>query len=94
VRPPNTCITNTHSYFTYFVKVTNGKRDELAHYLLSHGIYNTVRYHPLHLIDRYRKGHRLPVAEKLNNELINLPLHPRLTDKDVEYIIDTIKGFK
>ena len=83
----------SHSYFTYFIKVLNGKRDGLARYLLDNGIYTTVRYEPLHLYKQFGKYRKLPVAERLNEELLNLPLHPNLSDRDVEYIIEKIKGF-
>jgi len=83
-----------HSYFTYFIKVINGKRDKLARYLLDNGIYTTVRYQPLHLMKYFNSKQKLPVAEKLNEELLNIPLHPSLTDKDVEFIIDKIKAFE
>lgn len=92
--PPDVSITDRHSYFTYFIKVINGERDRLAKYLLDKSIYTTVRYHPLHLIDRYNGGHSLPVAEKLNEELLNIPIHPNLSDRELEYIIQTIKDFK
>ena len=82
-----------HSYFTYFIKVINGRRDELARYLLDSGIYTTVRYEPLHLYKQFGSKQKLPVAEKLNEELLNLPLHPNLSNKDVEYIIEKIRGF-
>ena len=93
VVPPEIPDNIQHSYFTYFVKV-NKNRDGLAKYLLENGIYTTVRYQPLHLINRYRRGKRLPVAERLNDTLLNLPLHPRLTDNELEYIIERVKSFK
>jgi len=82
-----------HSYFTYFIKVVNGKRDVLARYLLDNGIYTTMRYEPLHLYKQFGSKQKLPVAERLNEELLNLPLHPNLTDLDVEYIIDKLLHF-
>jgi perosamine synthetase len=36
----------------------------------------------------------LPNTERLNNDLIHIPLHLGLSPKDVEYIINTIKGLK
>ena len=92
--PPEIPKRLRHSYFTYFVKVLNGKRDGLARYLLDNGIYTTVRYEPLHLYKQFGSKQKLPVAERLNEELLNLPLHPNLSDKDVEFIIDKIKDFK
>ena len=83
-----------HSYFTYYIRVLNGKRDELARYLLDRGIYTTVRYEPLHLMECFKSNKSLPIAERLNEELLNLPLHPNLSDEEVEYIIENIKKFK
>lgn len=93
VVPPEIHKGIKHSYFTYFIKVINGKRDELAKYLLDKGIYTTVRYEPLHLYPAFGSRQKLPVAEKLNEELLNLPLHPGLSVNDVTYIIDCIKNF-
>lgn len=80
-----------HGYFTFAVRVTNGKRDELAHYLLDNGIYSTLRYHPLHMNALYRQTEKkLPVSECLNGESLCIPLHPGLSDDDVGKVIDTI----
>jgi aminotransferase len=81
-----------HSYFTYGVRVP--QRDEFAQYLLDKGIYTTLRYHPLHLNPIYRQMDlRLPNCERLNEEALCLPLHPRLTDAEVEYVVATVKSF-
>ncbi len=81
-----------HSYFTYCIRVP--KRDELAHYLLKEQIYTTLRYHPLHLNPLYgQKGVRLPNSEKLNADALSIPIHPRISDADVEKIISAIKKF-
>jgi len=81
-----------HSYFTYCIRVP--KRDELAHYLLSEQIYTTLRYHPLHLNPLYRQMDvRLPNCEQLNQDALSIPIHPRMSDKDVEKVIEKIKAF-
>jgi len=80
-----------HSYFTYCIRVP--KRDELAYYLLSEKIYTTLRYHPLHLNPLYRQMDvRLPYSEQLNEDALSIPLHPRMSDEDVEKVIDKIKS--
>lgn len=81
-----------HSYFTYCIRVP--KRDELAHYLLGNEIYTTLRYHPLHLNPLYKQmDKRLSNSEQLNEDALNIPLHPRLAEDDVQKIVDTIKCF-
>lgn len=89
VEPP---LEDSHSYFTYCIRVP--KRDELAHYLLEAGIYTTLRYHPLHLNALYKQlTTRLPNSETLNDDALSIPIHPRLTDAELEYIINKIKAF-
>jgi len=80
-----------HSYFTYFMRT--GNRDEMARYLLDKGIYTTCRYEPLHKLfkDFYREP--LPVAEEFGERGLNLPLHPNLSDDEVEYVIDSVVKF-
>jgi aminotransferase len=81
-----------HSYFTYCIRTP--KRDELAHYLLENDIYTTLRYHPLHLNKLYgQMDARLKNSEIFNEDCLSIPLHPRLTDEDVEKIINQIEQF-
>jgi aminotransferase len=81
-----------HSYFTYCIRVP--RRDDLAHYLLQEGIYTTLRYHPLHLNPLYgQMDKRLPNSELLNEDALSLPLHPRLTDDEVQVIVNKVATF-
>jgi aminotransferase len=82
-----------HSYFTYCIRVINGMRDELAKYLLDRKIYTTLRFHPLHKSPIYDNEVSLPETEKLMRQALNLPLHPMLSDSDLERIIESIRNF-
>ncbi|MBN1405025.1 MAG: DegT/DnrJ/EryC1/StrS family aminotransferase [Candidatus Omnitrophica bacterium] len=82
-----------HSYFTYFIRLNNDKRDALARYLYAQGIYTSVRYHPLHLNKIYKTDTCLRNCEKLNETALNIPLHPNLSAADVEKVISEIKNF-
>ncbi|HXU83036.1 MAG TPA: DegT/DnrJ/EryC1/StrS family aminotransferase [Polyangia bacterium] len=93
-RPVDPGPREKHSYFTYFVRVLNGKRDKLAKYLYDQGIYTTLRYHPLHMNPIYKSSARLPSSERLNEEGLNLPLHPNLSETDLEKILSAVKGFR
>lgn len=94
IRPQDPRPQVQHSYFTYLVRVLGGRRDDLARYLYSNGIYTTLRYHPLHLNLIYGSTAKLPNCEQLNEEGLNLPLHPNLSEEDVEKIIRTVKNFR
>jgi dTDP-4-amino-4,6-dideoxygalactose transaminase len=83
-----------HSYFTYLIRLRAGARDRLAHFLLERGIYTSLRYHPLHLNPAYGCTTPLPVTERLNAVALNLPLHPRLTDADLDVICDALRAFR
>ena len=53
--------------------------------------------HPeIHLSTVYRDmGHgpgECPIAEKLLEKYVSLPIHPRMTDEAVQYVIDAVRG--
>lgn len=83
--PPNVPVNAIHSYFTYLIR--SNKRDELAKKLLDNGIYSTLRYHPLHMNKIYKFDKYLPNCEYLAEHGLNLPLHSRLGNEEVEKII-------
>lgn len=87
-----------HSRFTFFVRVPAEIRDSLAHFLLAKGVYTTVRYSPLHLLEIFRPSslvnvRSLPGSERFASEVLNLPLHPRMTPADVHLVCDLIESF-
>jgi dTDP-4-amino-4,6-dideoxygalactose transaminase len=52
-------------------------------------------YMPIHLTTVYRKlGHQpgeCPIAEKLFEKYVSIPIHPRMTDEVIQYVIDSIR---
>ncbi len=93
LRPRDPEPDEQHSYFTYFVRIPDGKRDKFAKYLYNQGIYTTFRYHPLHMNAIYKSTAKLPNCERLNEEGLNLPLHPNLSSTDLDKIISAVKAF-
>jgi dTDP-4-amino-4,6-dideoxygalactose transaminase len=92
ILPPEAPPCDQHGYFTFCVRVP--QRDELAKTLLASDIYTTLRYHPLHLNRLYGQTDcRLKNCEKLNEEALSIPLHPRLSDADVERVIHEVRKF-
>jgi dTDP-4-amino-4,6-dideoxygalactose transaminase len=85
-----------HAYYMYEIRVP--RRDELMQYLKEQGIDCGVHYPiPLHLQPAYRnlgftKG-SYPVAERLADEILSIPIYPELTDEQRQYIVDHIKKF-
>lgn len=91
VLPPEPLQGCTTSYYFYWLQTA--LRDKLAQYLVSHDIYVTYRYFPLHLVRFFRSYAELPHAEFISEHTLNIPLHQNLTDAQVEHIIDAIKEF-
>jgi dTDP-4-amino-4,6-dideoxygalactose transaminase len=87
---------NQHIYHQYTLKTQN--RDGLGQALKAKGIPWSIYYPiPLHLQPAFAhlkcgKG-SCPVAEKVSEEVISLPIHPELTDEHLVYITDAIKEF-
>jgi len=84
------------SYSLFTIKAKN--RDKLKTFLESKGIMTGVYYKtPLHLQPVYKdfdfKNGDLPVTERLAKEVLSLPLHPYLTEKEIDYVISSIKEF-
>lgn len=52
--------------------------------------YIPVYYHPYYQALGYTKG-LCPIAEKLYEDIITIPLHPCMSDEDVDYVIKSIK---
>ena len=84
----------THVYQTYAVRVKN--RDFIAEEMKKAGIGVLIHYPiPLHLQAAYKelgyKAGDFPVAEKLANEELSLPMFPHMTKKQIEYVCSTLK---
>lgn len=72
-------------------------RGELANYLRNQGIETGIHYPiPLHLQlpynDLYPPG-SFPVAERLAQEILSLPMYPELTKKQMDYVAESIWTF-
>jgi dTDP-4-amino-4,6-dideoxygalactose transaminase len=52
---------------------------------------------PLHFHNPYAKfgggPGSLPVTERVSRQIVNLPIHPHLTDEQVMHVCDTIRQF-
>jgi dTDP-4-amino-4,6-dideoxygalactose transaminase len=74
------------------IKVLNGKRDFVREKLTEINIQTGIHYKPNHLLSFYANSKvSLPVAEKLYQELLSLPLHPDLEIDDINYICNKLK---
>jgi len=86
----------THSWFVYVIRVKNGKRNKLMDELARKGIQTKPYLPVIHLqpfmqeLFNFKKGD-FPVAEKVSEESLALPLYIGLKLEDVNYIADKIR---
>ncbi|HBC87108.1 MAG TPA: UDP-4-amino-4,6-dideoxy-N-acetyl-beta-L-altrosamine transaminase [Lentisphaeria bacterium] len=90
-----------HSWHLYVIRidsaVTGIHRNKAYDKMKAAGIGCSVHYTPLHLHPYYRKkfGFKkgdFPVAEKLADQCLSMPLYPGLPRKSFQRIISTLKG--
>jgi dTDP-4-amino-4,6-dideoxygalactose transaminase len=89
-----------HVFHQYTVRVTSHarlRRDDLSQALTSAGIGNGVYYpKPIHAYACYRdhphvQVEPMPEAEKAAREVLSLPVHPSLSDHDIDRITEAIR---
>lgn len=91
-------VRSNYSYFPIFVNEEYGcSRDELYFRMREQGVYGRRYFYPLiSTFSTYRglpsaNPHNLPVATRIANEVICLPMYPDLSDMDIERVINEIK---
>ena len=83
-------------YHIYVIRAE--KRNELVKYLNNNNIDAKIHYPiPMHLQKPsekygYKKGD-FPIAEKICNSVISLPVHEFIKEKDIRYVVEKIKEF-
>ncbi len=89
--PPQDNEDYVSSWHIYCIRCE--KRNELIDYLKNKGISTGVHYKPIHLYSCYGKQPHLPVAEKLFESILSLPMYTTMTDDDIDYVIENVLGF-
>jgi len=90
------CYQSAHALFS-IVLGSNDKRNELIERLNSNNIPSVIYYkNPIHLMKAFScLGYGigdLPVSESLSSSIVSLPMHPYLSEKDIEFIIGSIQN--
>lgn len=93
---PFRCSYSSHVFHQYTIKVD--RRDELKDYLGAKGIPTMIYYPiPLHKQLAYTRYHiestGFPIAERLSNSVLALPIHTEMTEEQTEFISKIIQDF-
>lgn len=85
-----------HLYITRIPKITLEERQEIIVKMAEEGIACNVHYKPLPMMTAYKKlGFDIKNYPNAYSRFVNeitLPLHPKLTDAEVEYILENYKN--
>lgn len=82
------------SWHLYVVKVQN--RDEVIEILKQKGVGCSVHFIPIHKHTYYKnrynyKDENYPIANKVFDSSLSLPIYPDMSDEEVEYVIQQLK---
>lgn len=80
----------------YTIWVDPRKRDEYLHRLQQNGIGVAVNYRAIHTLTYFRdtfgfRPNDFPVAKDIGDRTISLPFYARLTEQEIEYVIQTVR---
>ena len=99
VKTPMVREYTTHSWHLYVLRLELDKltidRDRFIELMGEDNIGTSVHFIPVHLMSYYRNNYGckegdLPLTEKYFETIVSLPLYPKMTDKDVKDVIDTV----
>lgn len=87
--------TSDHVYHLFVIALLDPTmRDELRTFLSGRGVPTALHYPlPIHKQKAYATGQTLPVAEWLAPRILSLPMHPKLTDEQVDYVCYHIEDY-
>ena len=72
----------------------NVNRSEFMNFLKDKGVQTSIHYPPVHQFSYYQSKFtplNLPMTELVGRTEVTLPLHPLLTEKDVDYVCRGVK---
>ena len=86
---------DVRSSWHIYVLMVDGNRKDIYDKLKNSGVGVNVHYRPVYLQPYYRKlGFRpgdCPNAEAYYSKAITIPLYPKMTDDDVQYVISQVR---
>jgi len=81
----------------FTIWVDPARRDAVLLDLQARGVGVAVNYRAVHLLKYYQDTMALPrgsfpVAERIGDSTLTLPLYPKLTDAEIDYVIENVKA--
>jgi dTDP-4-amino-4,6-dideoxygalactose transaminase len=86
----------THVYHQYTIRVTDDRDGFVSalreEHQIGSGVYYPIPNHRLPSLARYAPGLELPETERAASEVVSLPVHPSLTEGDLERIVSAVNA--
>lgn len=79
------------AYHFYWILVKN--RNQFRKKMAEVGIETGTHYKPVHKMTMYKADVKLPVTEKISQQIVTLPTHPNLTEENLAKIIESVNKF-
>ena len=79
------------SYHLYWICVRN--RNQFRSNLFNRGIETGTHYKPIHKMSFYKSSNKILNTEKVGKEIVTIPIHPNLTQSQLDYITESINKF-
>ena len=93
---PNTNPLKKHVFHLFVIRVKNNLRSKFLTYLKQNGISPGIHYpipnHKQIPFKKYAKS-KLPITEKISDEIVSIPNYPLLKDMETDKIIKLINKF-
>ncbi|MEO5349408.1 MAG: DegT/DnrJ/EryC1/StrS family aminotransferase [Magnetococcus sp. YQC-3] len=85
-----------HAHHLFPVLVEGVDRDHFVRTLQEQGISTMVNYRPVHLTQYFSETFgfhpgQFPIAEGIGERVVSLPLYPRMTDAEVDMVLQAIR---
>lgn len=89
---PRVASEAVHVYHQYTVRVDPAERARMQvalkeEYAIGTGVYYPIPNHRLPSLERFAQGLELPETERAAAQVLSLPVHPSLTEGDLERIV-------
>ncbi len=86
-------ISDEHVPHILPIVLKNDGRDDLRAFLADLNIESGIHYYPCHLLKLFKTNYELKNSISFYKRTLSLPLHPSLTFKEIDYVIDKITLF-
>ena len=94
---PKILSSRNHIFHLYTIKIDNDfhlTRNDLFEHLTKKNIGTSVQYIPLHKLssNKHFKKFNFPIANKLENQILSLPIFPTMNVKEIDTVVNAIKN--